>query len=120
MMCLPLGHAHAELTETLREQAGRFVHENCWCSNPQLVAFAEALIATAFAVCLALAQHRLSTAVRHVRRRVRTVRGELEHTDGTLSTLSARSLTEPAEQALQLLTLAVVALAVALLVTRLS
>ncbi|MBR46911.1 MAG: hypothetical protein CMM31_10625 [Rhodospirillaceae bacterium] len=46
MMCLPLGHAHAELTETLREQAGRFVHENSWFSNPQLVAFAEALIAT--------------------------------------------------------------------------
>ena len=43
MMCLPLGHAHEELTETLREQAGRFLHENSWYSNPQLVAFAEAL-----------------------------------------------------------------------------
>ena len=80
---------------------------------------AEALIATAFAVCLALAQRRLSTAVRHVRRRVRSVRGELEHADGTTEALSARSLTRPSEQALRLLALAVVALAVSLLVARL-
>ena len=46
MMCLPLGHGHEELTETLREQAGRFVHENSWYSNPQIIAFAEALTAT--------------------------------------------------------------------------
>jgi hypothetical protein len=81
---------------------------------------AEALVATAFAVSLALAQRRLSTAVRHVRRRVRTVRGELELADGTTSSISARSLTEPSEQALRFLALAIVALAVALLVTRLS
>ncbi|MDP7342633.1 MAG: aspartate aminotransferase family protein, partial [Alphaproteobacteria bacterium] len=46
MMCLPLGHSHDELTETVREQAGRFLHENSWYSNPQLIAFAEALTAT--------------------------------------------------------------------------
>ena len=46
MMCLPLGHGHEELTETLREQAGRFMHENSWYSNPHLIAFAEALTAT--------------------------------------------------------------------------
>jgi len=46
MMCLPLGHGHEKLTETLREQAGRFVHENSWYSNPQLIAFAETLTAT--------------------------------------------------------------------------
>ena len=45
-MCLPLGHGHEELTETLREHTGRFVHENSWYSNPQIVAFAEALTAT--------------------------------------------------------------------------
>ena len=28
VMYLTLGHAHEELTETLREQAGRFLHEN--------------------------------------------------------------------------------------------
>jgi 4-aminobutyrate aminotransferase-like enzyme len=46
MMCLPLGHAHEELTETLREQAGCFLHENSWYSNPQLIDFAEAITAT--------------------------------------------------------------------------
>ena len=46
MMCLPLGHSHEELTETVREQAGRFLHENSWYSNPQIFAFAEALTAT--------------------------------------------------------------------------
>ena len=46
MMCLPLGHSHEELTETLREQAGHFLHENSWYSNPQIIAFAEALTAT--------------------------------------------------------------------------
>ncbi|MBT4427207.1 MAG: aminotransferase class III-fold pyridoxal phosphate-dependent enzyme, partial [Rhodospirillaceae bacterium] len=46
MMCLPLGHGHEELTETVREQAGRFLHENSWYSNPQLIAFAEAITAT--------------------------------------------------------------------------
>lgn len=45
-MCLPLGHGHEELTETVREQAGRFLHENSWYTNPQLIAFAEALTAT--------------------------------------------------------------------------
>ncbi|HJN61973.1 MAG TPA: aspartate aminotransferase family protein [Alphaproteobacteria bacterium] len=45
-MCLPLGHAHEELTETLRQQAGRFLHENSWHSNPEIIAFAEALTAT--------------------------------------------------------------------------
>src|SRR3970040_788427 len=34
MMTLPLGHAHPEVTEALREQAGRFVHESSWYSNP--------------------------------------------------------------------------------------
>ena len=46
MMCLPLGHSHEELTETVREQAGRFLHENSWYPNPQIIAFAEALTAT--------------------------------------------------------------------------
>ena len=46
MMCLPLGHSHEELPETLREQAGHFLHENSWYSNPQIIAFAEALTAT--------------------------------------------------------------------------
>lgn len=46
MMSLPLGHAHPELTETIREQAGRFVHESSWYSNPWLIEFAELLVGT--------------------------------------------------------------------------
>ena len=46
MMCNVLGHAHAELTETIREQAGRFIHESSWYTNPPLVAFAERLLGT--------------------------------------------------------------------------
>lgn len=46
MMCLALGHSHPELTETIREQAGRLVHESSWYSNPHVVAFAERLTAT--------------------------------------------------------------------------
>ncbi len=46
MMCLVLGHGHPELTETLREQAGRFVHQSSWYSNPSLIEFAERITAT--------------------------------------------------------------------------
>ncbi len=80
----------------------------------------EAAVATAFATSLALAQRRLSTTVRHVRRRVREVRGELVGDDGTATPISASTLTDPAEYALRLLTSAVVFLAVALLVSRLT
>lgn len=46
MMCLVLGHGHPELTETLREQAGRFVHQSSWYSNPWLGEFAERIAGT--------------------------------------------------------------------------
>lgn len=46
MMCLVLGHSHPELTETLREQAGRFVHQSSWYSNPSLIEFAERIAGT--------------------------------------------------------------------------
>ena len=46
MMTLPLGHAHPEVTETLREQAGRFVHESSWYSNPQAIELAELITST--------------------------------------------------------------------------
>lgn len=120
------------LAYNLELWAGRF-HTNAWFALawggfPLVCAYfaqaetvsAEALIAAVFAVSLSLAQRRLSTPVRHVRRRVRAVRGELEHEDGTITTISARTLTEPGEQALQLLTVAIVGLAAALLVSRLT
>jgi 4-aminobutyrate aminotransferase-like enzyme len=43
MMCMVLGHSHPELTETLREQAGAFVHHSSWYSNPSIIEFAELL-----------------------------------------------------------------------------
>ena len=81
---------------------------------------AEAVVATAFATTLALAQRRLSKAVRHVRRQLSAVRGEMEDKDGTTTPISSATLTAPSEQALQLLAVAVVLLATALLVSRLA
>lgn len=46
MMSLPLGHCHPELTEVLREQAGRFVHHSSWYTNSRIIEFAEKLCAT--------------------------------------------------------------------------
>ena len=34
MMCLVLGHAHPELTETIKSQAERIAHQSSWYSNP--------------------------------------------------------------------------------------
>jgi hypothetical protein len=80
---------------------------------------ATALAAAAFAVLLSLAQRALSSQVRHVRRGVREVRGELELADGRREQLTASSLTAPAENALRFLTAAVLVLAVALVAFRL-
>jgi 2,2-dialkylglycine decarboxylase (pyruvate) len=46
MMSLPLGHSHPELTEVIREMAGRFVHESSWYSNPWAIEFAELIGST--------------------------------------------------------------------------
>jgi hypothetical protein len=78
-----------------------------------------ALLAAAFAVLLSLAQRALSTHVRHVRRRVVAVRGELELADGETESLDAMRLTAPAEAGLRLLTLATVVLAATLVAVRL-
>jgi hypothetical protein len=78
-----------------------------------------ALAAGVFAVLLSLAQRTLSSHVRHVRRSVREVRGELELADGRQEPLTASALTTPAENALRLLTAAVLVLAVALVAFRL-
>ena len=43
MMSLPLGHAHPELTEVIKEMAGTFLHQSSWYSNPWAVEFAERL-----------------------------------------------------------------------------
>jgi 2,2-dialkylglycine decarboxylase (pyruvate) len=46
MMCMVLGHSHPELTETIREQAERLVHESSWYSNPWAIELAELIGST--------------------------------------------------------------------------
>jgi hypothetical protein len=75
-------------------------------------------LAATFAVLLSLAQRVLSSHVRHVRRRVAAVSGELELLDGSREPLDAARLIVAEERALRLLTAAVVALAAALLAVR--
>ena len=78
-----------------------------------------ALLGAAFATLLSLAQRALSNHVRHVRRRVLAVRGELELADGRREPLDARALTIAAETGLRLMAAATVLLAAALVALRL-
>jgi hypothetical protein len=78
-----------------------------------------AVAGAVFAFATSLAQRRLSTQVRHVRRRVARVSGTVEQHDGTRHPLAAADLMAPAEGALRVLTVAMVALAVALVMMRL-
>lgn len=80
----------------------------------------EALLAGVFAGFLSLAQRRLSTPVRTVRRRVTGVSGSIELADGTREPVTTETLTGAPEAALRALTVAVISLAVALLVLRLG
>jgi len=98
-----------------------------WGGFPVLTAFFaqaetitwEALLAGAFAALLSLAQRRLSTQVRLVRRRAVAVTGTIELADGTREPVTAAWLVAAPERALQALTAATVALAAALVVLRL-
>jgi hypothetical protein len=76
------------------------------------------VLAALFAVLLSLAQRALSGHVRYVRRRVVSVRGELELADASREPLDARRLTAPAETGLRLLSLATVVLAATLVAFR--
>jgi len=46
MMSMVLGHSHPELTEAIRDQADKLVHQSSWYSNPWLVEFAELVSST--------------------------------------------------------------------------
>jgi hypothetical protein len=72
-----------------------------------------------FAFATSVAQRRLSTPVRDMRRRVARVSGSLERHDGTSQPLTASVLMVPVEAALRALTAGIVALAVALVIMRL-
>ena len=111
--------------------AGRFHNDAwfalAWGAFPLLTAyFATALTldATAaggavFAFGSSLAQRRLSTQVRDVRRRVAKVSGTVQRHDGTSQSLSATDLMAPEEAALRALTAATIALALACVIMRL-
>ena len=72
-----------------------------------------------FAFALSLAQRRLSTQVRDVRRRVTSVTGTVQRRNGTSEPIRTGDLMEAEERALEALTFATVALAVALVMMRL-
>lgn len=80
---------------------------------------AGALLAAAFAVLLSLAQRALSNHVRYVRRRVASVDGTLELTDGSREQLDGARLIAVEERGLRLLAAASVVLAAALVTVRL-
>jgi hypothetical protein len=116
------------LAYNLELGGGRF-HDSLWFALawgafPALTAYftmaeelrAEAFLAAAYAFLLSLAQRRLSTVVRMLRRRTRRVSGTIEHMDGTVERIDAEGLIHAPEVALQLLAAATTALALALLV----
>lgn len=78
-----------------------------------------AVAAAAWAAVLSLAQRRLSTSVRHVRRNVVAVDGELRLSDGTQERVTREMLIEAPEVALRLLTLATLLVAATLVALRL-
>ena len=96
-----------------------------WGAFPLLTAYfvtaerldPEALLAAAAALFLSLAQRHLSTQVRTVRRRVRSVTGTIVHADGREEPVTAANLLRTPELALRALTLATIAFAAALVAT---
>jgi len=97
-----------------------------WGAFPLLTAYVaqtgtlrlEAGLAAVWATLLSLAQRRLSSPVRRLRRDVASVEGRLVLADGTHEPLERERLTEPAESALRLLAASAVLLAVALVALR--
>ena len=80
----------------------------------------EAVAGAAFAVLTSLAQRQLSTQVRAVRRQAVRVSGEIVGVDGAVSAIDEATLTRAPEQALRALAGAVVSLAVALVLLRVT
>jgi hypothetical protein len=99
-----------------------------WGAFPLLTAYVtiagairvEAVVAAAAAALLSHAQRVLSTPVRELRRRVTSVQGTIERDDGGTRQLDADALLAPYERALRTLAAAVVLLAVALVVSRVT
>ena len=115
------------------ELAGGRFHNGAWFALawgafPLLTAYfaaaerltAVAFVAAAFAALLSFVQRVLSTPVRMVRRRVTAVEGRLAFADGRIEAVTEATLTRPAETALRTLAAAAVALAVALVLLRVT
>ena len=79
----------------------------------------EGVLAVAGCCALSVAQRRMSTPVRELRRQTVSVSGEQHLRDGRVVVLDARTLAEPFDSALAACSVAVVLLAVALVVLRL-
>jgi hypothetical protein len=77
-------------------------------------------LAAVFAAATSLAQRQLSTQVRDVRRRIRAVSGTLVRRDGAEEPVTAETLIGAEERALRILTLGMVALALALVMMRVT
>ncbi|MEP6893270.1 MAG: hypothetical protein ABI927_05765 [Gaiellaceae bacterium] len=98
-----------------------------WGAFPVLTAYVacaetirvEAVAAAGWAMLLVIAQRALSTPVRHIRRRVRSVDGTFELTDGTHEVLSRELLVAGPEAALRLMAASTILLAVAMVAFRL-
>jgi hypothetical protein len=114
------------------ELAGGRFHSDAWFALawgafPTITAYvacaerirAEAVVAAAWATVLSLAQRRLSTAVRRVRRDVAEVTGELHLADGRREAVTRSLLTDAPEAALRLLAVSSVLAAGALVAFRL-
>ncbi len=107
---------------------GDFWFALAWGAFPLLTAFfasaqairPEALLGGVFAALLSHAQRLLSTPVREVRRRVASVGGTIELTDGTRREIGAETLSAPAEHALRALAASVVMLALTLVTLRVT
>jgi hypothetical protein len=80
----------------------------------------EAVLAAAFAALSSYAQRQLSSPVRRLRREVATVAGTIDLNDGTREPITRETLITGNEAALRALTAAVIALAVALVVVRVT
>jgi hypothetical protein len=97
-----------------------------WGAFPVLTAFVaqtgtlrlEAALAAAWATLLSLAQRRLSTPVRRLRREVASVDGHFVLADGSREPLTQETLAAPTENALRLLAAAAVVLAAVLVALR--
>jgi hypothetical protein len=97
---------------------GAFPAATAYWANAVSIEWAGVLVALA-CFCLSVAQRRLSTPVRALRRRAVSVSGEITLDDGRQVQLSRESLVAPLDGALRALTAAVVLLAIAFVIVRL-